>query len=193
VLATHGHFDHSGGLYHFQEVCAHSSEAGGLESGDQCMAVSWLSDQEVSVPPHTDWTSAQYKVNPVKVTRLLKDGDTVSGLEVLHLPGHSPGSLVFLDRERSWLFTGDVLYRAGLIDWLPSSSPTQYTASMERLVELLQEMPSLTVLPGHGSQLSSTEAIAVAKEYCASAGPCHKLAVTALSYLVRIALYARHR
>jgi len=194
VLLTHQHFDHSGGLQYFQSVCAHRSEVQGLESGDQRAAVSWLSDQEVALRPHTDWQSGQYRVRPVRVTRQLEDGDTVEGLEVIHLPGHSPGSLAFLDRERSWLFTGDTLYGGGgLIDWLPSSAPSQYLVSMDRLVKLLQEIPSLTVFPGHGPELSSGGAMAVAMEYCASAGPCHTLRVTALSWLVNIALHARHR
>merc|ERR1712080_243510 len=148
----------------------------------------------LAVRPHTDWQSGQYRVRPVRVTRQLEDGDSVEGLEVIHLPGHSPGSLAFLDRERSWLFTGDTLYGGGgLIDWLPSSAPSQYLVSMDHLVKLLQEIPSLTVFPGHGPELSSGGAMAVAMEYCASAGPCHTLRVTALSWLVNIALHARHR
>lgn len=53
------------------------------------------------------------------VTHVVGEGDTVTidalGIEfsVLAVPGHTRGHIVFLDRERGWLFSGDTLFGAG--------------------------------------------------------------------------------
>mgnify|MGYP002508219585 CR=1 FL=1 len=47
--------------------------------------------------------------------RLLEDGDIIDlggrQVEVLHTPGHSPGHMCFFERERGYLFTGDLVYK----------------------------------------------------------------------------------
>lgn len=51
---------------------------------------------------------------PVEPTRRLVDGDTIDlgnqSLTVLHLPGHTPGSIALHDQANRTLFTGDVVY-----------------------------------------------------------------------------------
>jgi len=88
-----------------------------VTEGNQQASVSWLSDEEVAVLPRPGWTATEYRVERAQVTRELEDGDIVFGMKVLHLPGHSTGSIALHCDARSWLFTGDVLYQGGLIDW----------------------------------------------------------------------------
>jgi hydroxyacylglutathione hydrolase len=53
------------------------------------------------------------------VSQVVGEGDTVAlgslaiELSVLAVPGHTKGHIVFLDRERGWLFTGDTLFGGG--------------------------------------------------------------------------------
>lgn len=58
-------------------------------------------------------------------------------LTVLHMPGHSRGSISLHDRENKLLFSGDVVYDGSMIDWLPYSRVSDYIGSCERLVGLV--------------------------------------------------------
>lgn len=58
-------------------------------------------------------------------------------LTVLHMPGHSRGSICLHDRENKLLFSGDVVYDGSMIDWLPYSRVSDYIGSCERLVGLV--------------------------------------------------------
>lgn len=74
AVATHVHFDHSGGLQHFEEVAVHSAEAAALLRGDNYEAVTWLSDREVARPPRPGWRARHFCVPPVRPSRLLQEG-----------------------------------------------------------------------------------------------------------------------
>jgi len=194
VIATHCHFDHSGGLHHFPQVWVHRNESKSVREGNQQASVSWLSDEEVAVLPRLGWTATEYRVERAQVTRELEDGETVFGMKVLHLPGHSSGSIALLCTSRSWLFTGDVLYKGGLIDWLPSSSINDYRISMSKILDLLKDCPTMTILPGHGPVLSSEAGQELAANYLNTAsGHCHKVTTRSMACLVGLALRVRHR
>lgn len=75
AVATHVHFDHSGGLQHFEEVAVHSAEAAALLRGDNYEAVTWLWEREVARPPRPGWRARQFRVPPVRPTRLLQEGE----------------------------------------------------------------------------------------------------------------------
>ncbi len=71
-------------------------------------------------------------------------------LQVIHTPGHTPGSVCFyLPAERA-LLTGDTLFAGsvGRTD-LPGGNAQQLTASLRRLLEL---PPETLIYPGHGRQ-----------------------------------------
>ena len=83
--------------------------------------------------------------------RTVAEGDVVDlgdrVLHVLHLPGHSPGSIALWNERDGALFTGDVIYDSGtLLDELEGSDTAEYRASMERLLRL----PVQVVYSGHG-------------------------------------------
>ena len=65
------------------------------------------------------WSADRYEVEPAPATRLVDEGDAIDlgdrHFEVLHLPGHSPGSTGYLVRGRGgkrWLFIGDATWTA---------------------------------------------------------------------------------
>jgi glyoxylase-like metal-dependent hydrolase (beta-lactamase superfamily II) len=74
--------------------------------------------------------------------------------QVLHTPGHSPGSICFYWGEKKALFSGDVIFQQGLgrTD-LPGGNGDQMKESIRRLSQLDVEI----LLPGHGNVVSGKE------------------------------------
>lgn len=94
------------------------------------------------------------KVNGVEVDRYLSDGDIIrignGSLKVIHVPGHSPGSIALYDEKDGFLISGDALF-AGSIgrNDLPGGDHTTLINSIKsKLLSLPEEV---IVYPGHGS------------------------------------------
>jgi len=95
---------------------------------------------------------------PVPVDEPVVDGDTVpvgaSALEVIHLVGHTPGSIALLYRDPAgspYLFTGDSLFPGGVGNTFGSAENFR-TLLREVETKLLDRLPDETwVYPGHGA------------------------------------------
>lgn len=83
----------------------------------------------------------------------LDEGDVVrvgdACWEVLHTPGHSPGSVCFFDRAARYVIAGDVLFSGsiGRTDLWEGSLPTLMTSIFQKLLPLGDDV---RVYPGHG-------------------------------------------
>jgi glyoxylase-like metal-dependent hydrolase (beta-lactamase superfamily II) len=88
-------------------------------------------------------------VLPAPATRTVDEGDVIDvgdrRFEVLHLPGHSPGSIGLWEAETGILFSGDAIYDGPLLDELPGSDIPSYVATMKRL----RDLPVTVVHAGH--------------------------------------------
>ena len=90
---------------------------------------------------------------PPKPSGFLNEGDSVSFgnsvMEVMHIPGHSPGGIVLLNREQKYLLTGDVLFQGsiGRTD-LPGGDYDSLVSSIRQKLLVLD--PETRVYPGHG-------------------------------------------
>jgi len=96
-----------------------------------------------------------FELEAVTATRQLREGEQVRigdlVFDVLHLPGHTEGSVCLYEERRALLLSGDVLFAGsfGRTD-LPGGSDEQMVASLARLA---REIPPATrVLPGHGPE-----------------------------------------
>ena len=71
-------------------------------------------------------------------------------LRVLHVPGHSPGSVAYHVAEQGWIFVGDTLFFRGVgrTD-LPGGSGPQLVQSIRERLYVLPD--DTTAIPGHGS------------------------------------------
>ncbi|MDR1587480.1 MAG: MBL fold metallo-hydrolase [Treponema sp.] len=80
--------------------------------------------------------------------RTLEEGDAIGPFTVLHLPGHTPGSIGLWDRDAKILFSGDTLFFGdyGRTD-LPGGSAPLIAASIRRLFGMDRD---IRVCPGHG-------------------------------------------
>jgi glyoxylase-like metal-dependent hydrolase (beta-lactamase superfamily II) len=79
--------------------------------------------------------------------------------QILHLPGHSPGSIALLDRSAGIVATGDTVYATDgeLIDWYPpASSVAGMRCSVQRLLEMGDDIR--LALPGHNAVLEGADA-----------------------------------
>ncbi|XP_062399243.1 metallo-beta-lactamase domain-containing protein 2 [Sardina pilchardus] len=192
AIGTHVHFDHAGGLHQFQQVGVHKTEVDALANGDNFETVTWLSDREVVETPTPGWRARQYRVKAVQPTHILQEGDVINlgdrQLNVLHMPGHSRGSICLHDAERKLLFSGDVVYDGAMIDWLPHSHVGDYVRSCERLLAMAELDQVEQVLPGHFNTFGAKRLQRLASAYVSGAGACHRLSACAIRSVASIAL-----
>jgi hydroxyacylglutathione hydrolase len=91
------------------------------------------------------------RIRPVAPDLLLHDGDTIGGFTVMHVPGHTAGSVV-LWREDGTVFSGDALLsdKRGQVlmpDRRLALDPAEALASAERI----KALPIKLLLTGHGA------------------------------------------
>jgi len=91
------------------------------------------------------------RIPPVVADRTLRSGDVIGGLAVIHVPGHTAGSIA-LRRDDGIVFSGDAVLadRHGRVrppDPGLSLDPAQAAASAATLLALEPQL----ILPGHGA------------------------------------------
>lgn len=91
---------------------------------------------------------------------LLTEGNLEIGdlsFEVIHAPGHSPGSIALYWPQEKTLFTGDVVFQGGIgrTD-LPGGDGAQLKQSIQQLAALDVDL----LLPGHGGMVKGRQAVA---------------------------------
>jgi len=75
----------------------------------------------------------------------------IVGLKIVRVPGHTRGSVAFLDEKRKLLFSGDTLFTNDIIGRtdLPNSIPEKMDESVAKLVKMIED-DKLLLCPGHG-------------------------------------------
>jgi hydroxyacylglutathione hydrolase len=142
ILLTHGHIDHVGGAAALKASLKVSIE--GPHRDDLFLL------QHVVDSARTFGIEGAANVTP---DRWLKDGDKVEvgelTFDVLHCPGHSPGSVVYFNREQRLAIVGDVLFAGsiGRTD-LPGGDHRQLLKSIRD--KLLPMGDDVAIISGHG-------------------------------------------
>ena len=151
LLLTHGHIDHIFG-------CNALSEVYGLD---------WRI--HVDDVPLLDNASVQAEMfglpleTPNSTGAALSEGDQLSvgsvNLDVIHTPGHSPGSVSFVNQEEKYVIAGDVLFRGsiGRTDLWQGSLPVLMQSIFQKIVPLGHDF---TVYSGHGPETTVGDEIA---------------------------------
>jgi glyoxylase-like metal-dependent hydrolase (beta-lactamase superfamily II) len=150
ILLTHGHFDHTSAAAELKaatgvrigaRICIHEADAPMLGDVDKSFA-----------------TSFPQLFKACKADMLFKDGDEIEGFTVMHTPGHSPGSVMFIIDDV--IFSGDTLFAnsVGRIDGWGGS----HDAQQESLWQIrAMGTKDYRILPGHGEETTLAQEKAV--------------------------------
>jgi glyoxylase-like metal-dependent hydrolase (beta-lactamase superfamily II) len=153
IILTHTHFDHIGCLSEIQkqipwtELWVHTLEAEPFEQGDERTIYGMEMFRKMC--------EMQYRLKPgvfrFQVNRKLLGGESleIGGMlwEVIHIPGHSAGSIGLYHPVQKILVPGDVVYAdhaIGRFD-LFGANPSELRKSLMRLADLEVNI----LLPGH--------------------------------------------
>ncbi len=182
AVATHRHADHVGGFQQFATRLAHPLDADEIASPESFASlikadyppefVAFLerdgnpdSTELIDAYPHEGYDPRAYTLQPAPATELVEEGDVVDlgdrSFTVIHLPGHSPGSIGLWDTASGVLFSGDAIYDGPLYDFLPESNIADYVETMRRLLEL----PVEVVHGGHDGSFGRERLVELAAKY----------------------------
>lgn len=151
AVASHAHFDHVGNHHEFEARACHPAEAAILADprGDWNLADRYAVVEMFTALPPGGYDQATYRVVPAPATRLVEAGDVIDlgdrVFEVLHVPGHSPGSIALWEAATGVLFSGDAVYDGPLVDDAYHSHVPTYLETMTRL----RALPVTVVHGGH--------------------------------------------
>ena len=142
IVATHAHLDHVGGVERLQRATG---------------AAVLMHEADLPLFEHLDVQAEMLGLRAparLEVDQFLREGGTLRcgslALEVLHTPGHSPGSLsLHLPGGQAKLFSGDTLFQGsiGRTDLWGGSYDEILRSIRSRLLIFPDETP---VFPGHG-------------------------------------------
>lgn len=131
VALTHGDMDHTGGLKDFGSCYVHSDD---------------------------------FKMIPENIERQeLKEGDVLSAgdyrLKVIHTPGHTYGSIAFLEEQKQFILTGDGIQKNGMIFMFGENRNFPlYLESLKKLCEIIDGQKIKQIYPSHSEYPLPAEA-----------------------------------
>lgn len=144
ILLTHGHLDHIGGAKKLREHF--KVEIWGSEASDRY----WFE----GLPKQAERFGMLFESEAFLPDRWLNDeGEIITigdlNFEVLHLPGHTPGHVGFIEHGKNIAFTGDVLFQnsIGRTDFPGGDHQILLNSIKEKLYLLPDEM---IIVAGHG-------------------------------------------
>ncbi len=157
ILITHYHFDHTGSLAELKKetgakVAAGAEDVPFIEGREPMPVASDLTRMGRIARKMPQALFKYQRFRPCEVDISLKDGESLEdlGLEIIALPGHTPGGIAFVDRDKNLAFIGDLvsnyLGRPGYPYLMYSQSLQQIQQSIRRLAQLDLDF----LYPGHG-------------------------------------------
>ena len=144
VIITHGHPDHLEGVKSFQGtstlIAMHELELEFIKKRAPHYVESMgLRDFEPEI--------------------LLQEGDLKIGdmrFQVIHTPGHSPGSFCIYWSDRKALFTGDVVFNQGVGR---TDLPGGDGQALKESIKMISRLDVEYLLPGHGEPITGRESV----------------------------------
>jgi glyoxylase-like metal-dependent hydrolase (beta-lactamase superfamily II) len=157
IYLTHCHCDHIGGV---RELLRHSRAKVAAHRDD----IPFILQEEVIAGPYHNMMIEEQQAmrkldcNVQKVDIVLEDKgfiDAIGGLEVISVPGHTPGSVAFYQRDQEIMFFGDVIRNTdtrGLTVGIPEKFNYD-TEQTRRDARRLLEYPIACALFSHGKPI----------------------------------------
>jgi glyoxylase-like metal-dependent hydrolase (beta-lactamase superfamily II) len=161
AVACNCWYDHAGGLHAFAQRGCHRDDAEliAAPTPDSSVASIYVSDEMLTALPWAGYSTDNFRMTGTVPTRLLGEGDVIDlgdrSIEILHVPGVTPGSIVLWEKATGSLFTSDTLFddpapqlRAKYHATIAPPHPEERARRIANL-ERLSELPVRTVYAGH--------------------------------------------
>jgi glyoxylase-like metal-dependent hydrolase (beta-lactamase superfamily II) len=153
IILTHFHVDHIGAVAFLKSAAPKAKVA--IGAGDEKYV-----DGTLQRPMPLGFRGLRIRIGrffmrtePFTPDIVLADGDRISGLLCVALPGHTPGSIGLLDEKSKAFFSGDILRSDGKT---VTGGPPEYTMDLAQEHASLRKVAALSfdiLLPGHGVPL----------------------------------------
>lgn len=187
LFLSHSHVDHVGSAAEFAgDIVIHPSEADLIKtSPDWSLSYEHETEERkrslrasgfdtegalIAGLPHAGFDPAAWNIPPAEATGTVDEGDVIElgnrRFAVLHLPGHTPGSIALYEEATGILIGGDAIYDGLIIDTMPESDPVVYCTTMERL----KTLDVSVVHGGHRESFGPAKLHLIADTYLQSAG-----------------------
>jgi glyoxylase-like metal-dependent hydrolase (beta-lactamase superfamily II) len=141
LVLTHGHWDH---IWDAADLAAEHGCPVHYHADDAPL---------ITNPDLMAGFGLPVRLKPLAATTHPREGDVLRfapwNFDILHVPGHCPGSICLLEKEAGVLFGGDVLFAGAVGRWdLPHGDQGLLLRGIR---DKLMPLPDTTVVyPGHG-------------------------------------------
>ncbi len=159
IFVTHAHQDHTAGLktlvrLYDSEIISHKKESGYIMKTEE-------------FPTRGGFSGFMFKlldkimaIPACNVDKLVEDNEIVHGLRILHLPGHTPGTIALEDIETQALFCNDIINtnKEGTAILPPDKNyALDYDQAINSSIKMFQTSNPKAIMPGHGSPILEPE------------------------------------
>jgi glyoxylase-like metal-dependent hydrolase (beta-lactamase superfamily II) len=162
IVITHFHIDHVGSLEKMKDATGAKVAVHEADAAYVARTKNPPKPKNVMIRA----LSSVMKAAAVEPDVVLKEGDKVGKLEVIHTPGHSEGSISLLDADRKAMFVGDAVR---FMDGKIVGPPEGFTLNLTEANESIKKLAGFdfeVMLAGHGDKLMP-EASKKLKEFAA--------------------------
>lgn len=157
VMNTHSHYDHVSSNYQFETIYGidntytadnakghNNAEIG----GSMTMDTIWK-----NLP--TDFDISKYESKAYEIDKFVADGEIIDigdrEIQVTFTPGHSPDSVILVDKENRMMFTGDTFYPAPIYVYSDTTSFEDFFMSSQIMFGFREDVDYL--MPGHNETM----------------------------------------
>ena len=161
VMNTHTHYDHTSGNYQFDTIYGMDTEYTRINTLGHPN-----SDYEGRMTPETVWKNLPesfsydtYESKPFEIDKFVSDGEVIDignrEVEIRFIPGHTPDSVILVDRKHRLMMTGDTLYPAPIYVHTDEARFTDFYKSAELMNSYRDQVDF--VLAGHNETMLSAD------------------------------------
>ncbi|HRW30657.1 MAG: MBL fold metallo-hydrolase [Alphaproteobacteria bacterium] len=157
VMNTHSHYDHVSGNWQYDTIYGVSNPY----TLDNTKGHSH-EEMKAGMTPDTVWKNLPdtfsfdtYESKPYNIDKFVEDGEIIDiggrPIEVVYTPGHSPDSVILVDKQNRMMFTGDSFYPAPIYLYSEKASFEDFFISAQIMFDYHDQVDYL--MPGHNETM----------------------------------------